>query len=233
MTWRSKVDDFAVALAYEWQIGGRVGEWFLDFESNVFINCPFDPHYKSLLRPMLFAVVYLGLKPRIALETMDAGQARMEKIASLIRESKYSIHDISRIEAVKIGELFRLNMAFELGVDFGCRYFGSEPHTGKKTLILESHGHRYKAALSDLSGCDIESHGDVPYRVITVVRNWLKNSCKIKAVGPARISAEFTQFMADNYDALVDDGFSKDDIEDLPIGELVERMQAWVAVPLS
>lgn len=201
------------------------------FERNVFINCPFDATYKGLLRPMLFTIVYLGLQPRIALETIDAGQVRMEKISALIRESKLSIHDLSRIEASKVGELFRLNMAFELGVDFGCRYFGGAEHTGKKTLILESQAHRYKAALSDLSGCDIESHQDVPYRVITVVRNWLKNTCKVKAVGPAKIWGEFTQFMADNYDALVEDGFSKDDIEDLPIGELIERMQAWVAVP--
>lgn len=205
----------------------------MDFEKNVFINCPFDATYKGLLRPMLFTVVYLGLQPRIALETMDAGQVRMEKISALIRESKLSIHDLSRIEARKVGELFRLNMAFELGVDFGCRYYGSVLHTEKKTLILESQAHRYKAALSDLSGCDIESHEDIPYRVITVVRNWLKNTCKVKAVGPARIWAEFTQFMADNYDVLIEDGFSRDDIEELPIGELIERMQAWVAVPAA
>lgn len=202
----------------------------LAFENNVFINCPFDADYKSLLRPMLFAIVYLGLQPRIALETMDAGQARMEKISTLIRESKFSIHDLSRMEAARAGELFRLNMAFELGIDFGCRYFGDETQAGKKALVLESQAHRYKAALSDLSGCDIESHGDLPYRVVTVVRNWLKNTCKIPAVGPARIWAEFTQFMADNYDALIADGFSKDDIEELPVGELIERMQAWMTV---
>lgn len=205
----------------------------MPFENNVFINCPFDPNYKSLLRPMLFTVVYLGLQPRIALETIDAGQLRMQKISTLIKESRLSIHDLSRMEAVKVGELFRLNMAFELGVDFGCRYFGNEDHTNKMTLILESQDHRYKAALSDLSGCDIASHSNVPYRVITVVRNWLKGACKIKAVGPAKIWAEFTQFMADNYDALIEDGFSIDDIEELPIGELIERMQGWVAVPVN
>ena len=118
-------------------------------------------------------------------------------------------------------------------MDFGCRYFGSAAHTDKKTLILESQAHRYKAALSDLSGCDIESHDDVPYKVVTVVRNWTKNACKVKAVGPSKIWAEFTQFMADNYDALIEDGFSKEDIEDLQIGELIERMQAWVAVPVA
>ena len=31
-------------------------------------------------------------------------------------------------------------------------------------------------------------------------------------------------------DALIADGFSKDDIEELPVGELIERMQAWMTV---
>lgn len=201
------------------------------FEKNVFINCPFDSNYLRLLRPLLFTVIYTGLRPRIALEAVDGGQARMEKIIGLIRESKYSIHDISRIESEKSGELYRLNMPFELGVDFGCRHFGDSEQKKKKTLILEVQQHRYKAALSDLSGFDIEAHDDEPYRVITAVRHWLKGACKVAALGPAKIEAEFTAFMADNYDSLTADGFSKEDIEGLPIGELIERMEAWVSVP--
>jgi hypothetical protein len=40
----------------------------MGFETNVFINCPFDGDYLPLLRPMLFCVLSLGLEPRIALE---------------------------------------------------------------------------------------------------------------------------------------------------------------------
>ena len=69
------------------------------FEENVFINCPFDQDFYPLLRPLRFTVIYLGLKPRIALESVDSGQPRIEKIVKLIAESKYAIHDISRIEA--------------------------------------------------------------------------------------------------------------------------------------
>ena len=78
------------------------------FEENVFVNCPFDRRYLPLLRPLPFTIIYLGLKPRIALEAVDAGPARLDKIVSLIADSRYGIHDLSRIEASKAGELYRV-----------------------------------------------------------------------------------------------------------------------------
>lgn len=198
------------------------------FDKNVFVNCPFDVKYLPLLRPLLFTVIYLGLTPRIALEAIDSGELRLNKIVELIRESKYSIHDLSRSEAAVVGELYRLNMPFELGVDFGCRIFGKPRHRDKRTLVLEAKPHRYKASISDLAGADIECHEDEPYKVIGVVRNWLKNVCLAQAAGPALISSAFTDFMADNFDALTQLGFSPQDIELLPVGELIERMTAWV-----
>lgn len=200
----------------------------MSFETNVFINCPFDEQYVPLLRPLLFTTIYLGLTPRIALERTDSGEVRLDKIVRLIRESKYSIHDLSRSEARAAGELYRLNMPFELGLDYGCRTFGPGRLRDKVTLVLESKPHRYKAALSDLSGADAECHYDEPYKVIGVIRNWLKSVCLPKADGPARIEAAFTRFMTEDYNALTDEGFSPAQIESLPIGELVERMQNWM-----
>lgn len=201
----------------------------MSFEKNVFVNCPFDDKYLPLLRPLLFTIIYLGMNPRIALERADSGESRLAKIAELIRESKYSIHDLSRSEAAAVGELYRLNMPFELGLDFGGRFFGAGEMSEKKTLVLEAKLHRYKAAISDLSGSDIECHYDTPYKVIGVVRNWLKSVCLAKAVGTAKIEAAFTQFMTEDYNALSAEGFSAFDIACLPIGELMERMCAWVA----
>lgn len=62
----------------------------MDFAKSVFINCPFDRDYYPLLRPILFTVIYLGLKPRIALEELDSGMPRMAKISQLIAESQYA-----------------------------------------------------------------------------------------------------------------------------------------------
>src|SRR5262249_9498177 len=88
------------------------------FNRNVFINCPFDDGYRILLRPLLFTVYRLGFQPRIALESRDSGRPRIDKLVELIRESQYAIHDLSRIQATNVGDFFRLNMPFELGVDF-------------------------------------------------------------------------------------------------------------------
>lgn len=86
-----------------------------NFRKNVFVNCAFDKEYVKLLRPLLFTIIYLGLTPRISLESKNSGAPRIEKIVKLIREPQYSIHDLSRSQAKK-GELFRLNMPFEFGV---------------------------------------------------------------------------------------------------------------------
>ena len=75
-----------------------------DFEKGVFINCPFDDEYRSLLRPLLFTIIYLGFTPRIALERSDSLELRLNKISELIQRSKYSIHDLSRLQAGSEGE---------------------------------------------------------------------------------------------------------------------------------
>lgn len=198
------------------------------FEDNVFVNCPFDEEYFPLLRPLLFTILHLGLSPRIALETIDSGESRLEKIARLIRQSRYSVHDLSRLKAENAGEFYRLNMPFELGIDFGCRTFGRGQLGTKKMLVLEVEPHRYRAAVSDLSGCDIETHDNTPIQVVVAVRKWLKNACGLNAPGPTRIWGDFNDFMAYNYDQLKVDGFSDVDIEGLAIPELIERMEGWL-----
>jgi hypothetical protein len=200
----------------------------MPFERNVFVNCPFDEAFFPLLRPLLFTIIFLGFKPRIALEASDAGQGRLDKILTLVRESKFGIHDLSRCEAAKAGELYRLNMPFELGLDFGCRTYGRGQLREKKSLVLESQLFRYKAALSDLSGADIEAHQDDPYKVVAAIRNWLRNVAVANAAGAAKIWSAFNDFMAKNYDDLIGEGFSPADVEALPVFELIERMEAWV-----
>lgn len=199
------------------------------FETNVFINCPFDNDYRSLLRPIVFCIHRLGFQPRIASERLDGNEPRIEKIIELIEGSKYGIHDLSRIKARKAGELFRLNMPLELGIDLGCKRFRGAPWSEKKCLIMETERYRYQAALSDLSSSDIVAHGDQPLEAFTAVRDWLDQEARLDADGPARLWDQFTDFMADNDDALVARGFSRRDIDRLPISTLMRSMEAWVA----
>lgn len=201
----------------------------MSFEKNVFINCPFDDDYLPLLRPLLFTVLYLRLEPRIALESLDSGEARIEKIVSIIRDSKFGIHDLSRLQAEQAGELFRLNMPFELGLDVGCKRFKGGKWSQKKCLILESEKYRYQAAISDLSNSDIAAHNNSPVDVVREVRNWLNSEARLRASGPAQIWGRFNDFMADNYDKLKARGFSDRNIERLPVNELVDCMKEWLS----
>jgi len=201
------------------------------FHKNVFINCPFDEQYYPILRPLLFTVIYLGFTPRITLERLDSGEPRIQKIISLIKESKFAIHDLSRIKAEKKGEYFRLNMPFELGIDIGCKLFRKGKWSAKKCLVLEAKRYRYQAAISDLSNSDIAVHNNKPKDVVSAVRNWLNNEAHLSAVGPAEIWGAFTDFMADNYDALKARGFSARNIKHLPVNELISCMRDWVNEP--
>ncbi len=99
-----------------------------DYHKNVFINCPFDRDYRQLLLVLIFTVTYLGFTPRLALERSDSGESRITKILKMIRESKFGIHDISRIVSSSANEYYRMNIPFELGVDYACQNLLKEPH---------------------------------------------------------------------------------------------------------
>lgn len=201
----------------------------MDVEDNVFINCPFDDEYRDLLRPLLFTVIYLGFTPRIALERLNSGEPRFEKLCELIEESKYAIHDLSRMKAAAAGELFRLNMPFELGLFIGCGRFGGKQQSKKECLILEKERYRFQAAISDLSNSDIAAHKNDAEEIVVQVRDWLAQRLDHTAAdGPAKIWGSFMDFMAANDEDLADRGWTKDRIAQLPIPELIDRMETWV-----
>lgn len=199
------------------------------FERSVFINCPFDEQFSPLLQAMMFAVIYLGFEPRLASERSDSAENRIDKIVELIEGSLYSIHDLSRCQAESDGEFFRLNMPLELGIDYGCRKFRGDGREAKKILILERDKYRYQKAISDLSGCDIEAHGDDYAKIIRKVRNWLVSEGQMTDVsGAGRIKAAYEDFQEWYYERQLDLGFSEEDILDFPTPELLLAMREWM-----
>jgi len=198
------------------------------FSKNVFINCPFDEHYIPLLKSILFTIIYLGFTPRIALERSDSGEARINKIIDLIKASKFSIHDLSRMKASKKSEFFRLNMSFELGVDIGCRIFKDGQTKNKKCLILEKEKYRYQIALSDLSNSDIKSHNNEPEEVIRQIRDWFVVNELERADSSTIIWDSFNKFMADFYLKREEEGFRKKDIQRMPIPEFISFINEWI-----
>ncbi|MGI9479739.1 MAG: hypothetical protein ACR2PI_23760 [Hyphomicrobiaceae bacterium] len=199
------------------------------FESSVFINCPFDKDYEGILQAILFCIVYLGFHPRIASERTDSGEQRLAKVRALIEASKYSIHDLSRCEASAPGELFRLNMPFELGIDYACRAYFGNGRDEKRILILEEKPFRYRAAISDLAGFDIQAHDNDFSKAIRKVRNWVVSETSTEAPGANRIEGHYYDFQEWHYERQLANGFSEADIQDYPTSELLASMQDWVA----
>lgn len=105
----------------------------MPFETDVFVNCPFDHDYAPLLEAMPFCLVHSGMNPRLATERLENGENRLEKIYGLACGAKYSVHDLSRCQAVAAGDYARMNMPFELGMDLGIRRatgHGGRPMSG-------------------------------------------------------------------------------------------------------
>ena len=199
------------------------------FERSVFINCPFDSDYAPILEALLFCIAASGLEARIATETLNSGQPRIQKIVDLIRGSKFAIHDLSRLKAKKKGELYRMNMPFELGLDIGCRVYGAAPLDSKKCLILEAQKFHYQAALSDLSNSVIKVHDNDPLVAVREVALWLGHEAGIAQQGPARIWARYLDFNADYHDRKQADGYSADDIRAVNIGQFIQEISVWLA----
>jgi hypothetical protein len=157
----------------------------MDFQNSVFINCPFDETYKNdLLKPMLYVLLKNGYNPRLSLEVSDSGQSRIEKIITIIKGCKYSIHDISIVKSKKAGEFARMNMPFELGIDYGLRNSEMEPYKEKQFLILEANKYDYMKALSDISGFDIKAHNNDTQKIFECIYLWISETLKINKQDP-------------------------------------------------
>ncbi|MBB5685329.1 hypothetical protein [Sphingobium boeckii] len=198
------------------------------FDRSVFINCPFDEGFEPILQAMAFCITYLGFSPRLAPENSDGAEPRLARILDLIRGSKYGIHDLSRSRSAAANEYSRLNMPFELGVDFGFRMAGGGPLAEKKILVLEHSRFDYRIALSDIAGWDIEAHDGSFEKAVRKVRNWLAAQAVPDAEGPARILGKYADFQGWYYERQLAAGFSDDDIQDYPTSELVAAMEDWM-----
>jgi hypothetical protein len=148
---------------------------------------------------MVFTLIVSGYHPRCALDATDGAETRVTKIAKMIGDCDWGIHDLSRVE-VATGGLPRFNMPMELGLHLGARLLGDKVHRAKKALILEAERHRYDVVLSDISGQDIEIHANQPDRAMACVRNWLSDHRAANAPplpGVEAMQADYKLFQAE------------------------------------
>lgn len=198
---------------------------------SVFINCPFDPDYRPLFRAACFTTLACGYAPRCALDYSDSGAVRFAEIVKMITECDLSIHDISRVELDKASQLPRFNMPLELGADLGLRLEGPAKQRSRKILILDAEPHRYDQTLSDISGMDIEAHGNKVDRVIKHVRDWLsanREAGQSVLPGAAAITADHEAYLKIAPDIIAN--LRLDPHDDMPHGDYLHVVE--FALPL-
>lgn len=169
------------------------------YETAVFVNCPFDEAYRGLFHAAVFAIFDCGYIAHCALEFDDGSEVRIEKIGRLIAECRLGIHDISRTEPDPVTNLPRFNMPFELGLFLGAKRFGRPDHKRKICLILDIERYRYQKFISDIAGQDIAAHGGDPTQAIRIVRDWLSNATPkpLRVPSGRTIAARYKTFRVD------------------------------------
>ena len=192
---------------------------------SVFINCPFTADFRPLHEAMVFTVLACCFLPRSALETGDGGDVRLDKIVRLIKESQYSVHDLSAIDLDVDSGLPRFNMPFELGIAVGLKK-ATRAYASHCLLILEHEKYTYQKCLSDIAGQDLQAHGRDSGRLIAIVRNWLRTQSRRADIpGGARISAKFDLFQADLPRICADADLDR---EALPFVDLLSMVRTWL-----
>jgi len=197
------------------------------YDQGVFITCPFDSRYRRLFQAIVFTVSDCGFTPRCALEVEDGGEERIRKIKRIIRESRYAVHDISRVELYARSRLPRFNMPLELGLFLGAQEYGSDEQKLKRSLVLDSFPYRYQQFCSDIAGQDIRAHGNQPAKASAAVRAMLATALgEVRLPGPARILARYDRFL-EELPVLCDKvGIAPTELEFV---ELRMLMSSWVA----
>jgi hypothetical protein len=123
---------------------------------SVFLNVPYDAAFENLLLAYIAVISAYGFSPRATLE-IPFGQRRLDRILTLIRQSQYSIHDLSRVQLDrKPPRTPRFNMPFELGLTIALERTAHPDHSW---IVCETVLRRVNKSLSDLDGTDAYIHG--------------------------------------------------------------------------
>jgi hypothetical protein len=148
-------------------------------DRSVFLNIPYDSDFENLFLAYIAGISAFGFTPRATLE-IPFGQRRLDRILTLIRESRYSVHDLSRVQIDrKAPRTPRFNMPFELGLTVTLAHTSHQDH---EWIVCETIPHRIKKSLSDLDGTDAYVHGGTIRGVFRELRNAFVGSARQPSV---------------------------------------------------
>lgn len=165
-----------------------------NYDVRVFINCPFDDLYLPIFQSILFTIHDLGFIARHAL--IDNAKAnRLERITEEIATSRYSIHDISRVEIAASTSLPRFNMPFECGIAYSVHLM--QPYKWEHDFcVLEAVAYQAQVTTSDLAGIDPKVHENKPEMAIQCVREFIKRKSGNDLPGAKHIQKRYADFFA-------------------------------------
>lgn len=192
---------------------------------DIFINCPFDEAYAPGFQALVFAVLACGFRVRCAREMDDGSETRLDKLYTIIEQSRFGIHDLSRTELDSVHGLPRFNMPLELGIFLGAKRFGGDAQKRKRALVLDVERYRYQRFISDLAGIDPQPHHGDPRQMVICARNWLATvSGRATIPSPASILGSYDRFVVGLPDIAAGAGLNPSDI---PYPDLERVTLAW------
>jgi hypothetical protein len=198
------------------------------YNDQVFINCPFDGQYSNMFRACVFTILDAGFIPRCSKEVDNATQFRLAAIVDLVKDCRYGVHDLSRVELDSDSNLPRFNMPFELGIFHGAKNFGGPKQKSKQCLVLEKEEYRYQKFISDISGIDVKSHKNSQKAIIHAIRDWLLTASRRTTIpAGADIHGRFGKFQSQIRRACKQRSQSYDAMTFI---ELVNNMTDWLRV---
>jgi len=130
----------------------------------VFLNVPYDQQFEKLYLAYIVGLTQLGLKINATLAVPNQG--RLTRILSLIDESDFSIHDLSRTELSR--GIPRFNMPLELGLALYRSHRNPERH---RVFVFEKKAYRTLKSTSDINGIDAHIHDGTVKGVMGKLRN--------------------------------------------------------------
>jgi hypothetical protein len=134
----------------------------------VFLNIPYDEEFRQIYLAYIAGLHCLGLEPHLT-SLIPGGERRLDRILHLIQISRYSIHDLSRVELDQAPPLTpRFNMPLELGLAIMWAKLHPRRHTW---FLWESTPRRVQKSLSDLDGTDVYIHGGTAEGALSQMRN--------------------------------------------------------------
>jgi hypothetical protein len=139
-------------------------------QESAFLNIPYDRRYESLYLAFIAGLSGFGLVPRATIE-IPTSDRRLDRIVELIRDCRYSFHDLSRVQLDRgRPSTPRFNMPFELGLAVDWSLGAGSSH---EWFVFESTPHRLSKSLSDLNGTDPYIHEGTVHGVLRGLMNAL------------------------------------------------------------